>query len=235
MFSLQKIAAAVCVLGATSFAQASTISINTIDADWTPAVLTDGTAPNFINSDGRPGNEEMRWGTPVSGAGKSGYRFDSSTTPLVTDTDVDFVLGNFTHFNFPIYPPSLSHAQLNVHLNFTVDGSSPFDKIFKFNFNHDETTNSGPNNCCNDLVSISNLVTSDVFNIGGDNYTLDLSGFSQNGHLVDTFSTVEGLANRAQLIGRFEVAHLVSVPEPTSLMLFAFGLLSVFGLRRKAA
>jgi hypothetical protein len=215
-------------------ASAQAITINSVAADWFPTQLTNGTAATYINTDGVVGNEEIRWGGAATNAEQSGYRFDSSSVPASADVDTTFSLGEFTHFNFPVYEPSLDNAQLNIALNFTLAGGITLDKIFSFSFDHDETTNSGVGNCCNDLVTVSNLVTTDVFVIGGVTHTLLLKGFLQNGSVVDSFSTVENLANQATLIGSFSEFKPTThgVPEPTPLLLFGLGLLSLIGARR---
>lgn len=215
-------------------ASAHAITINSIAADWSPTQLTDGSDATYINTDGITGNEEIRWGTPVTSAGSSGYRFDTSPVPASVDLDTTFSLGEFTHFNFPVFAPSLDNAQLNIDMNFTLAGGLTLNKTFSFLFNHNETPNSGGNNCCDDLVSVSNLVTTDVFVIGGVTHTLLLKGFLQNGSTVNSFSTVENLANQATLIGAFSEYH-ANVPEPTPLLLFGLGLLGLVGARRYKA
>jgi hypothetical protein len=226
---------AIAVFALSASAQA--ITINSIAADWSPAQLTDGTAATYINTDGITGNEEIRWGSPATNAGRSGYRFDSSPVPANVAINSAFSLGEFTHFNFPVYAPSLDNANLNIGMNFTLDGGTTLNKTFSFLFDHDETPNSDVNNCCNDLVNVSDLVTTDVFVIGSTTYTLSLKGFLQNGATVNSFSTIENLANTATLMGVFTeyTPTPTDVPEPAPLLLFGLGLLGLIGARKLKA
>jgi hypothetical protein len=66
---------------------------------------------------------------------------------------------------------------------------------------HNETPNAcAPQpGCANDLVSFSNMLSSDTFMVGGDEFTLELLGFQQGGVTATSFSTIEGEENMAQL------------------------------------
>ena len=220
----------------TSFAaNAAIISIDSIGANWTNVV--DGLHLNTINSDGIAGNEELRWGDPFTGGTlQSGYRFDSaSLSSFDVETNAEFVLGDFTHFNFPVFlGTTISSAQLDITTDLHIGNDSLTSGPFTFSFLHDETPNacdtvSNPS-CANDLVSFGNIVTSDTFSIGGDVFTLELLGFRQGGITTTSFSTVEEQENVAELMAIFRTP--TSVPEPATIALLSLGLLAM-GIARQ--
>ena len=192
---------------------------------------------NFGDETGRiAGNEEIRWGgaaTPTSS--KSGYRFDGAAPPAFSvDTGVEFVLGKFTHFNFPISAgTAITGAQLNLTTFLTIDGTPLTEGPFTFSFLHNETPNTS-SGCCNDIVNFSNLVSSDTFNIGGVDYTLAMTGFLGADNMpVDSFSTREGRINSAEVTAMF-TSVTTQVPEPGSLALLGLGLLGLAALRKRS-
>ena len=214
-------------------ANAAIISIDSIGANWTNVV--DGLHLNTINSDGIAGNEELRWGDPFTGGTlQSGYRFDSaSLSSFDVETNAEFVLGDFTHFNFPVFlGTTISSAQLDITTDLHIGSDSLTSGPFTFSFLHDETPNDCNTgaNCANDIVTVGNIITSNTFMIGGDEFTLELLGFQQGGVTTSSFSTMEEQANVAQLMAIFRTP--ASVPEPGALALLSLGLLAM-GMTRK--
>jgi hypothetical protein len=186
----------------------------------------------MIDNDGNPGNEELRWGNPFGGGTlQSGYRYDSaSRTSFNVNTGVEFALGKFSHFNFPIFLDStISGAQLGISTDLYIAGNSLISGPFSFSFVHSETPNDCDTllntNCANDLVSFSNIITTDTFIIGYDEFTLELLGFRQGGITTSGFSTVEGQTNVAQLMAIFRAP--TNVPEPGTVVLLSLGLLAM--------
>lgn len=219
----------VAVFLISASANALPVTINTVGADWTNVVGGAGTV-DFIDTDGIAGNEEIRWGIPAE-TEKSGYRFDSAAPPALTvEIGEVFTLGNFTHTNQPIWE-SISSAQLNITTDLMIGGSMLSEGPFTFSFIHNETTNACEPlpDCANDMVSFSNLITSDLFLVDGIEYTLDLIGFSVDGVTASEFSTFERQSNIAQLQAVFRTT---SIPEPTPITLLGLGLLGVVFARR---
>ena len=73
------------------------------------------------------------------GATTSSYDFDAAATPI-DDAASPFYVGDFTHNNNPIYPPSLTSADLMVTITGDIDGTA-FSLTSTFTFAHNETTN----------------------------------------------------------------------------------------------
>lgn len=231
------VAGATAALLSAGTASAAVINLTSVTGIWT------ATTPAFPDVNGQ-GTSEIRWGGPVSGGNQSGYRFDSAATPALVAENVNFNLGTFTHFNYPVYAPSLTSAQLTVDSTLDIDGVvETVTSVFEFQ--HWETTNSdnpcadgGTNgvginkNGCADRVTFAlNVGASDSFNIGGIDYFVDIEGFFYNGLLASEFWTKEEKASTAELRGLI-TSRPVSVPEPSTLALLGLGLLGL-GVRRR--
>ena len=87
------------------------------------------------------GTDTISWGTST-GEGQSSYVFDATAVPI-TDPSSPFQVGTLTHNNFPIFPPSITGAELTVSVTGSVDGST-FSIGGTYAFAHNETTNSTP-------------------------------------------------------------------------------------------
>ncbi|NJN88095.1 MAG: PEP-CTERM sorting domain-containing protein [Leptolyngbyaceae cyanobacterium SL_7_1] len=208
-------------------ALAATLTATSITGSWNNVVLTDGSVDGGGTLTG-VGTDQIRWGTTEGD--KSGFDFTASSTPLAIDTEIDFSLGEFTHFNFPVFPPSVTSADLNVSLDFggTV-------QAFTYTFTNEETTNTiggcpafqQSTTACDDRITFGTGFTSSSFLIGTQEYTLQLVGFVESGStsVVSEFITEENAANRAALVGRLTTPPPVeTVPEP-----MAIAALSVVG------
>ncbi len=100
--------------------------------------VTSGVWPSMTASPpelGGLGTSNVRWGVPAGGGGQSGYRFAGSSVEVLTD-GTEFVLGTFTHDNFPVYgfQPNQFDVDLRVHVEFN---GGALVRDFSFRFHRD--------------------------------------------------------------------------------------------------
>ena len=226
-------------LMSASFASAATVTVTDVVGIWSSATKDDGTSAAGV------GTSAITWGTPA-GSGYSGYVFEGATVPFSPAPETQFAFGKFTHRNFPVYPPALASAVLDLSITVLVDGES-HTLGASYQFTHDETPNTagtcpvGSVSVCDDIVSFAPIANSfDTVEVDGIKYTFLLDNFVNSmGVPVDRFLTQENAANVAELVGRFtsEIPAVPAVPVPAALPLLMAGL-GAFGVvrsRRKAA
>jgi hypothetical protein len=226
-------------------ADAADDSFQNITADWinpNPAnpggTLVDGGASATLTT--------IRWGTPnPPGGQKSGYDFAlASPQPIDVNVppSVNFVLGTFTHQNWPINSgTSITGVQLQITIgNVVVDGQGQGPLNLLYNFTHFETPNdpgwgnscaAGGSQPCPDLVTVSFNAQSENFLVNGVEYTVNVLGF--NGQ--SSFLTLEQAATSANLIVQVAARETV-VPVPAAMAMFGVGLMGLgFVTRRRSA
>lgn len=180
-------------------------------------------------------NPLVSWGTPVTNAGKSSYRFVSSypvefgAAPIGTQ----FMMGTFTHNNRTIaLGTGIESVQLDLEFDFLDADTDPnFVSAMSMVF-HTETPNNA-DQCeddavpCNDIVTIGdeiNLIEN--FTYLGQLYQLKVLGFSIDGgsSFSNQFITQENLANTADLYAI--ITPVSDVPEPGTMLLIGAGLIA---------
>lgn len=230
---------ALALVSSAGLAMADTLQLSELSFSFTDATGTNG---NFT-SDATAGNPAtLYWGVPAEDGGdQSGYKI-AAGDPVPSsgvDVDTEFDFGTFTHYNQPILlnAGTLTGVNLNVSANVSNNNVVIGAVTFQFGLQHDETPNIEDNcpdqsNPCDDIVKISMLNTTDTFTLGTIEYTLNLSGFIQDGVEVSTFTSSEGGTNTAGLRGIF-TADVPAVPLPAAgWMLFA-GLGGLAAMKRR--
>lgn len=239
-------------------ASAGEVTLSGITGVWQNA-FGGGNPPPASGTVTGLGTSQVRWGDPSGQPNKSGYNFGAVAGPLIYNLPPNtpiFSLGSFEHLNFPIDSgTSITGIQLKVTANVSIDGNDQGNKNFLFDFTHNETPNGAdpcanggdngdpPNqNGCADSVKLAYNTDSEVFVVDGEEYTLNVFGFSMNSDGTNPFTewwTAENKQNTAYLVANItlkdQVGPPAEIPEPST---FALAGLAVFGLaaarRRKA-
>ncbi|MEX0645301.1 MAG: THxN family PEP-CTERM protein [Parvularculaceae bacterium] len=225
------IGAMVCALTVTA-ANAATVTFSNITGAWSNVVVLDDAGS--VSTVGNGTNvATLAWGEVAPADPQSSYVFDgASDFMLDVPPTVQAILGDFTHNNNPIADPGeeLVSATLSVVMDIVIDAVNLGSFSFDFDFSHNETSNTG-GGCCNDIITITNLSElSQNFLVNGFIYTITVLGFQIGG---DEFSTVEGMANTANLLVEVSVQ---AIPVPGALALFVSGLAGLFvAYRRRRA
>jgi hypothetical protein len=206
---------------------------------------------------------EIRWGVPATlGGSKSGYEFDARDTEFTEQAFQAFQLGDFTHFNQPIFAPAISGVQLEIMANlqartggagdFAPLGDNNGDFLFTYDISHNETVNnadpcdsSEPDpdaavnvNGCADEVTFAVNPFSDSFVVDGEILTLNIFGFTDsNGVTSDSFLSKERGDNTRFLAAAFEAFPTPPVQEeiplPAGVALLPLGLAGIAALRAR--
>ena len=199
--------------------QADMLTVHSVDGDWSNQV--GGSFINFYNgvgvAYGNTSQDQIRWGEDIS-EGQSGLGF----TGIADETDITvgspFEIGQLVHFNRPIETGTASSA-----VDLTIDLEFDSVESFTFQLGINETPNQPPYGgygTSDDFIYFPSSYTSQTFYIGGDPYTLEILGFSDDGiTFLDEFQSPEGTDNATMLWGEINL-----VPVPGAVLLGMLGL-----------
>merc|ERR1712178_359405 len=91
----------------------------------------------------------------------------------------------------------------------TLEGEPPINKTFTFNLDLDTTEDTSDEiDDWSDFVYFPKVLPTETFKFDGQTYTLELTGFSQDGGdtLVNRFRVMEQEADRASLFAKIRLA-----------------------------
>ena len=159
------------------------------------------------------GTNTFNWGapsgTPANELSFTGNSFSGELNSL-------FAVGDLTYFNGSVAADTLVDS---VPLDIALDFGQPdsVSQVFRFDFNLFSTLNTGTAEENADFVTPSNSFGDRSITFGGTEYTLQLTGFSQDGGntIVDRFNVLENESTTAAIYGKITTKP---VPEPSSVL-----------------
>jgi hypothetical protein len=245
---MKAVFAAIAALFWFGAAQASQVTILSIESSWTSASVIDN-RPGGVENAGLSGvgTNTLSWGEPFKGHTKqSGFVFEHEKGIVNSKHSANslFNVGTFTHINRVIHcDEHLDVARLNMRVTASFDGIiKTFDTSYEFSLwetpnNNDPCANvllnakadtSVNKNGCADRVRIEkNDSEAATFEHNGRIYTFELFGFEGGSE----FWTIEDMENHAFLRARFSVTE---VPLPAGAWLLLGGLAGLALVRRRA-
>lgn len=200
---------AITSVGLSSHAQAQTF-VGDSSGTWGNPNPGTNTAAVFSGV----GTNTFKWGDST-GFGTAPNQLTFTGNPLSTGIDSLFKVGDLTYFNgTTLRGTDVDSVPLNVALSFT--SPSNLSENFDFTFQLNSTPNTGTPEQSADFVFPINTFGSSSFSLDGTDYTLQLTGFSQDGGAttVNQFRVLEGATTTAAVFGKITPAP---VPESTSL------------------
>lgn len=236
MFSSVNLSA-LCLLCAAGSAQAilfqGSASGSWIDPNTTENVVVDN---NDMN-----GAATIRWGeaffvddTP-SQFSFNGQGSDGDAGWMAT-LATPFLIGDFTYQNSVTLTQDTEFTGVDLSISLSISNPIGLTQLSTFDFNVTNTPNlTGDDVLDGDIVTVVNSTSPESFSYLGNDYVLQLLGFSSdNGTTIrNDFSSPENGIAQAGIFAEITTLGAV-VPEPSSFALLAMGLIGLFRLSKKA-
>ncbi|QJU56647.1 PEP-CTERM sorting domain-containing protein [Sphingomonas sp. AP4-R1] len=210
-------------------------TLSSVSADFSDPVGGNSSFYHYLDTDGRPGSEEIRWGDPGSPNRvdrQSGLRFSYAPAQAIVQ-GTPFTLGTLTYYNNPVLD-AINAVSFSVSPGLTVDGAPLATGPFTFLISVDETPNqNNPATCpypsnigCSDKISIKTGAATQVFQLGDQTLTLYIDGFL-DAQLVpqSSFIAQEQESTTATLVAHFDLASPVPEPASWAMLVAGFGIL----------
>ena len=222
---LLNLLACAALAGFTGSAHAATININLIQSVWGNVVIDN---PNTLSG---VGSNEITWNVPLSGGDHSGFRFDNAA-PLSTQASTAFSLGQFTYFNYPQMGENLHSADLYINADLNIGGTTAAANSMSVPFSlHAISGNCNNPNCTRDQIKLKGTESIATFNVGGMQYSLDITGFMIDGKLKNVMHVFDNDQSTASLMAEFRV---IAMSEPGTFGLLVAGLIALLWSRRRS-
>jgi len=155
---------------------------------------------------GRPTSSQSSCPSTLNSSTQSTVGFRPAATTSAQD-GVAFPIGKMIHYNNPVYADD---RYFTGRITAILGGFTSPNAV-SFDWQLDETPNSGGNNCCNDLITFTNQISTVTLSQGGLNFRRVILGFIPVSSSTTTwpaapvrtpqneFSTVEGTQTHACL------------------------------------
>ena len=199
--------------------------------------IAGGSSGIFTNPTGPPdmittgvGTSTFTWGE--GDPSPSSLRFIGN--PFSVNTGDPFSFGTLGYFNGTIFADTEADS-VDLRVTLTLTTPAGISQNFIYTLGLINTDNTGDPLASADIVNFPSSLPNTFFTTGGVNYTLEFLGFGtivgSGFSTVGNFHVLEGGTASAQLLGRITPAP-TAVPEPSTILLLAVGLMGFPVLRR---
>ncbi|AFZ00203.1 choice-of-anchor K domain-containing protein [Calothrix sp. PCC 6303] len=184
------------------------------------------------------GTDSFTWGDPDdSRFGTPANSFKFAGNSFTTNVDSLFKIGDLTYFNGSVLFGT-SVDKVSLSLNVGLNSPNKENEIFDFDFNLRNTPNTSENEIENaDFAYITPKLDNRTFAFNGKKYTLELTGFSQDGGKTNLkeFRVLEGATTTAAIYGKISALSPVKPPArvPESGVVGGLSCLGIYMLTRR--